>query len=343
MFPFLKKAALFLTPIVIYLVFVISYNTVVDPYGVIHGDMENQKMDCNQRYLKIKHLINNPDKYDSFLFGSSRVSSVDSRKVGDGKWYNMTYSEGVPKEHLEDLKTLLAHNVKIKNVMIGVDEISYSSPPERHLTESLRKPYKSTFDPLIDYFLLLPDYDIYKNIKKFENKEFFIKYDLYETGIPFINLDVEEDHWKSEKHTNSEVFDKPHHMPYYIDRVDQTINELKEIQTLCIDNNITLTLFVSPIHPTTYKHMNKEWFFSFIKQLSTIQPFYDFSGINSINTNNANYLETCHYRMPVGDEMLAIIYGTTKAHEDGFGQLVSSKNIKTIIEKKKNNLISLSE
>ncbi|MCB9426395.1 MAG: hypothetical protein H6584_05130 [Flavobacteriales bacterium] len=338
MLAFLKKAGFFLSPIIVFLVFVISYNTILDPYGVIHGNMDNQKMDCNQRYLKIKHLINNPKKYDSFLFGSSRVSSVDTRKIGFGKWYNMTYSEGLPYEHLEDLKQMLSNGIEVKNILIGVDEISYSSPPERHLTESLRKPYKSEYNPLIDYYLLLPDYDIYKNIRKFKDKEFFIKYDLYETGIPFINLGVTEDHWKSEDHTTSDVFDKPHHMPYYVNLVDQTIEDLKEIQTLCEQNNIRLTLFVSPIHPTTYKHMNKSWYFSFIEKLSQIQPYYDFSGFNSMTSNNANYLETCHYRMPVGDEMIDIMYNNVKPYDDGFGQTVNTSNISLVIQQKKADL-----
>ena len=87
--------------------------------------------------------------------------------------------------------------------------------------------------------------------------------------------------------------------------------------------------------------MDREQYFSFIQELSEISPFYDFSGINSLTVNNSYYLETCHYRMSVGDFMLPIMFESKPPHADGFGQIVNSQNINRIIEQKKRGLANL--
>ena len=43
--------------------------------------MDAQITEPNQHYLKVKYVLNYPDKYDSFLFGSSRVGKIDVNKI----------------------------------------------------------------------------------------------------------------------------------------------------------------------------------------------------------------------------------------------------------------------
>ena len=51
--------------------------------------------------------MNNKKKYDSFIFGSSRVGKINPLKIENGKYYNMTYSEGLPREHYQNIKFLI--------------------------------------------------------------------------------------------------------------------------------------------------------------------------------------------------------------------------------------------
>ena len=105
-------------------------NYVVDSYGIFRTDFSRQKRPPNQHFIKMRHVIANPSRYDSFLFGSSRVGKIDVSLIKDGRFYNLYYAEAVPAEYLKDLKILLSEGVKIRNVLIGLDDFSVMSPQD---------------------------------------------------------------------------------------------------------------------------------------------------------------------------------------------------------------------
>ena len=80
----------------------------IDPYNVFHVEnIRDNGVEPNKNFLKTEYVIRHPEKFDAFLFGSSRVSSIHTDKIEGYRCYNMTYSEGVPKEHLDDLRAML--------------------------------------------------------------------------------------------------------------------------------------------------------------------------------------------------------------------------------------------
>lgn len=95
----------------------------------------------NSNYIKMQYVLHNPDKFDSFLFGSSRTGFINVDRIPEGKWYNMSYSEGLPEEHLDNLKELIENGIIPKNVMIGVDNISAFVDPDLHQNQFYRIPY----------------------------------------------------------------------------------------------------------------------------------------------------------------------------------------------------------
>jgi len=143
------------------------YNFILDPYGVLRGNMDKQMFEPNLRYLKMKYVLNHPHKYNSFLFGSSRVAKIDPRLITDhNNWYNFYYAEGLPVEHLKNIKTLLDNDIEVNRVLIGLDNISYLIDPERNKSVLNRKHYENRFTPYVNYMFLWPSPKVYKKIKK---------------------------------------------------------------------------------------------------------------------------------------------------------------------------------
>ena len=136
---FLKKIA----PFVFFILLLeIAIPILSDPYNVFHWRrIRDNGVEPNSNYIKMEYILHNPDKFDSFLFGSSRTGFIDVEKIPDGKWYNMSYSEGLPEEHLENLRELIANGIIPKNVMIGVDNISCLVDPSIHDKQFYRIPY----------------------------------------------------------------------------------------------------------------------------------------------------------------------------------------------------------
>ena len=112
------------------------------------------------------------------------------------------------------------------------------------------------------------------------------------------------------------------------DRMVEALEELRETVDLLKTHGVRLIVFINPIHKATYLATGLDKFFLFEKELSGITSFYDFSGLNSITTNNYYYYETSHYRRNVGALMLARIFNdsSVKVPEE-FGVLVTRDNI----------------
>ena len=97
----------------------ISINYFLDPYGVFNKKYINYKYHPNLNYVKTSYISNNKNKYNSFLFGSSRVGTISVEKIKNGRYYNMSISSGLLAEELDILKILLKNKIKIK----GLSEI----------------------------------------------------------------------------------------------------------------------------------------------------------------------------------------------------------------------------
>jgi hypothetical protein len=107
----------------------------------------------NKNYIKTRYIIENPDKFDSYLFGSSRVANIDTSLINGYNCYNMTYSEGLTLEHYYNLKTMTDRNIIPKMLIIGVDDISCFINPSSHINDLLCKPL--ILPPPPDYILPL--------------------------------------------------------------------------------------------------------------------------------------------------------------------------------------------
>lgn len=309
---------------------IILLNVFIDPYGIFRRDFTKQKIEPNQQFIKMRYLLKNPEKYDSYLFGSSRVGNIDVKKIRNGKYYNMTYSQSVPGEYLRNIKTMIGHGMKIKNLMVALDDFSYKFDPASHMNELIRYPYtdspaqRASF--YFKYLFKIPDMNILQPYLTKTPQQFPVFYDIYDSGRP---LHPEIDAYinqNREKHIQDPKFKSP--AVHNENRIRETLEEIGEIVKISKENNIRLTIFFNPIYKATYLANNPVQISEVKKDLSGITDFYDFSGINSVTRDPFNYYETSHYRVFVGDWMMARIfnYSDVDVPED-FGVPVTKENI----------------
>lgn len=313
-----------------------------DPYGIYRTDFREQKIEPNQRFIKIRYLLNNPGKYDSFMFGSSRVGNIPSESIPDGKYYNMTISQGIPSEHLYNLKLLLDNNVKVKTVMLGLEDFSYKLEPRSENGELITELYsESAIENLkyyIKYTFKMPDRNVLEPYIHPKDEEFPVFYDIYNSGRP-IHTEIDE---YINTHKDEHIKDKKFKTPsvHNTNFMDQTLKDIQEFVDLCNKNSIKCIVFINPTYKTTYTANNPVQFMEFKKRLAGITDFYDFSGINSVTGDPFNYYETSHFRVFIGEKMLARMfdnYNKVPVPED-FGVLVTKKNIEQHLKMLKEQL-----
>jgi len=311
------------------------FNYLVDPYGVLRShENVHRAVGMNNHFVKMSHILSHKDKYDSFVMGASTAGKIDVRKIPGGRYYSLTYSLGVPLEFLQDLKLLINKGVNVRNVIIGLEDISYIEDPELHLKKLKSYPYQRNFLKNTMYLLknmfLLHDLNLYRETllnKEYSKNGFKYKtlYDIKNTGLIFApGLDeyIKSD---SANYIQSDIFKTPRILNRP-PRIEETIKEIDEICRITRSHNINLIFYISPIHHVTYLSINQKKLFQFKRELARVTDYFDFSGLNSITTNNFYYYETSHFRFCVGNWMINRMFGSGPVPE-GFGVYVTEKNI----------------
>lgn len=301
----------------------IGWNCMRETSGLFNCDFSVKRLEPNQHFVKMRYILSEPQKYNAFCFGSSRIGNIDLEQVNNGyRYYNMTYSEGLPAEWLADVQAFIRHGVPVRQIMIGIDDFSFRVDPETHKSQMLRIPYndEGNISIYLKYFkfYLLGTPETHNVLA--ENKGSI--FDIYGTGRPLHPEPDERIEADVEKHLADVQFKKPTH--YEGNRIKETISELRQLKEICDAYDIELIVFINPINAVTYRANNMREFNEFKYQLAQITEYYDFSGLNDVTTNNYYYYETSHYRPLVGDMIIKRIF---HHGNDDFGFYVTKENV----------------
>lgn len=275
-----------------------------DTYSILHPYNKRFTDEPNRNFLKVEYILSHPKVYDGFIFGSSRVGAILPTHVQGANFYNMTYSEGIPHEHLLNLRLFLSHGVKIKKVLLGLDDFSYQVSFAKHQQQWITKAH-----PLATETSWLAFYRFYffRLVAQHDKRQFIKKLITPDQAIT-MDIDNQDSFYQtflyngSDFHTNDPKYLKPTH--YSGNTLPETLQDIQEIVTLCKDHNIALTVFINPIHHTTYQDTNKQLLKKFKTSLAKITPYYDFSGPNAMTQDNHNFVDTSHYTVTIGDQLL---------------------------------------
>jgi hypothetical protein len=310
---------------------VITLNTlflyITDTYGIANPKGNLFYTIPNQRFAVVEYLLENKNKYDTFIFGSSKVGSINPNHFKNKKAYNVTIGAGIPHEHLLLLKLLLKNNVNIKHIYIGLDDFSPHVTLEQHEELfDLKSHYLTTESSRLKFYLFY----FMRNIKSGDRKHF--KYKFFEKNLDnqqlladiqntiFYQKKFYEDALKIDLNNNVDLNNTKFEIPIIVsteyNNILNTVEDIENIIQICKENNITYSIVVNPIHKTTYEAINLDNFNDFKKRLSFITSYYDFSEPSFINNNNEYWHETSHYTMEVGNMILSKIYDNNSTIKD---------------------------
>jgi len=300
----------------------------IDPYNIFHkADIRENGVEPNKNYIKMCYVLENPDKFDSFLFGSSRVGAIHTENMKGVKCYNMTYSAGTPKEHLQNLNTLVSHGIIPDRVYIGLDSMSYTEDYREHTTQLYRSPYEySESNPTEFYSMYLnPFITLYSLVTtmKFKNTK--------EDNTVFYEYGWWCEYFKGGEADWTDVDPQIGNS----NCMDDTLNTMSELVEFCHNEQIELVVFTNPMYEVTYRASVERDYLVFLEKLAQITSFYNFSGINDITTDTVNFADPGHYNAYVGDMMIECMCNHKNyegLYEQGFGMYVSKENIDEFIQ-----------
>lgn len=305
-------------------------NVSVNQWGIFTDDYYQMRkgIEPNKNYLKTKYIIDNPNLYDTYIFGSSKVGSVGVSSKND-RLFNFTYSMGVPHEYLSTIKILLDNNVSIKKVYIGLDEFSYDINSKVHDSDYMRKPYPRNIFEKLEFFkhylFKLPsdrDWDIL-----LKNQYPLAKADSIIGNDKALRVSAAE---RIKKAENNNVRMLNRESKYIFgDRIDETIKDIEELILLSHEAGFELRAFYSPMHYKTLMKIDLEQLKFFKQKLASVISFWDFGGFNQYCYDNRFWHDHVHYSSEVGDLIFGIIASQIGQEEktEKFGVYVTKDNV----------------
>lgn len=108
---------------------VITFNYVIDPFGIFKSNILKNYYQYNERFIKVDYLLKNKDKYNSYMFGSSRIGNTDpsiiEKYIKNSKFYNFTVAAANIYDYKIILEWMLKNNFKINNIYMQIDLDNY--------------------------------------------------------------------------------------------------------------------------------------------------------------------------------------------------------------------------
>lgn len=307
-------------------IFMTAIPIAIDPYNVFHtNNIRDNGIEPNTNYIKLNYIMANPTKFNAYLFGSSRVGAIHTENIKDVNCYNMTYSEGIPQEHLDNLKTMIANNIIPKRIYLGVDSLSYTMNPREHYAEHSRISYEYAKEHPIEFLSLYLDPSMaLKSLETTKNH----------TPDPDYTKRFYNQGWWCDYGRESLISQEnaPTILGEY-NFITETIDCIAEFVALCKENNIELIVFTNPMH---YINHYDSWdtYPEFLKQLANVTDYYNFSGLNDITLDHGNYVDTSHYNAETGDLILEYMAGNVPNEtllDQGFGMYVTVENVQELL------------
>ena len=301
----------------------------LDPYSVFHPDsIRDNGVEADKNYIKMRYILKNPERFDSFIFGSSRVGAIFPEKMEKLSCYNMTYSMGLPKDHLANLTTLTEKGIRPKKVFIGVDSLSYTMDPAIHKDFLYQYSYEMARDDALHFWLPFFDPSMamdslntsFSYVPK--NKDF--RSDFYTFGC-----------WRT-------GYKKPKNLDYLKEGAfigtddfrEDVLSDIASIKALCEKNGIELVVFTNPMHHLTFDASVEQYWYTFVSDLARTTDFYNFAGLNKITSDDYNYNDTSHYIAQVGDLMIDRMENeadTQSKYGESFGFYTNAGNVEELI------------
>ena len=320
-------------------------NVFVDPFGVFGDkvlDYYEYNATQNPRIAKIAYLDKNPDKYDSFVVGCSKSSSLPTEalnKYFDADFYNMIMYGGDMYD-IEKTCEFLIENRTVKNIVvcIGLEEAvkfnSESDPVKANLHAKLdEKPLVPFY---FKYLFLNPEYAKNKLVS-YLNRSYLIT-----SEEVFIKESGEYNKSKRDAEKIPKLDEYLEQNPSFtssvwkstLDDADECVQSLKRIKTLCDNNGVNLVVIASPVYEKELTIYNENELKDYFKKIAEEVPFWNFSGYTSISHEPRYFYDTFHFRNCVGDMILAKIFGDTSIYvPDDFGIYTTRENKEEAVEK----------
>lgn len=280
---FIKAILLFSSPVCV-AALVLFF---IDPFGLNFNESNAERkelkkkasIEVNARLYKLIEF----SKTDAeiLILGDSRSDQLKASYFEERlhkKTYNLSYGGGTLPEIIETLRWVVEQG-KIKQLYIGLNFNLYNEKNSMNLVPEALKLQQSTLSYLTSKYC-------------FRASLLYCKALLTGTDITSSPPLSKDEFWEYQLNSSANNFYRAYSYP------EKHFQELKELITLCIQNNIQVLFFIPPTHNDLQKkitdfNLNRREQ-QFKEDLRSIVKVYDFDYKNDMTLNRNNFLDPYH-------------------------------------------------
>ncbi len=313
-------------------------NIIVDPFGAF-GDkvMKWYEYDFtkNPRVAKISYIEQHMEEYDSYIVGSSSTSSFPVEQLNkymNARFYNL-FMYGADMYDVKQTAMYIMENYQVKNLVLNlgfINAMRYQQETDPY-TGSLH--YKtantSRSDFLKRYLLANPNYALeklkaYKNDSYLQNKYkvFEVSTGAYDKSLRDIE-NIQDTETYLEKYPVFKNYPKNKHK---LGRIDEFIEDVRLIKSLCDEKDINLLVLFPPMYNEYVQTFSPQELTEVYTRLAEITDFWDFS-TNSLTADYRFFYDGTHFRNAMGKMALAKIFNDPSVYKpEDIGVYVTAQN-----------------
>lgn len=320
-------------------IIVFGINIIVDPFGVFGDkiiDFYAYNMNNNPRVAKIAYLDEHHDKYDSYVIGGSKSSSLSPTLLNqyfeNASFYNMMMYGG---DFYDYEKTIhyLVENYEVKNIVLhmSMQEIDHYNQQNKNINTELSE--KVLSDNALKYYMKYLTLNLEHSFKKVEGllqREFDPM--AYATFVPETGSynksvrDAEALGTLEEFLAKYPDFNEP---LWKLEgtAIDDNVSALKRIKEYVEGKGISFTFVAAPTYYLEMDRYATEDIQKLWRGIASVTDFWDFTGYNSLSYDARNFYDKMHYRNTLGDMMVRKMFSDETIPVDDFGHYTTSGNV----------------
>lgn len=282
----------------------------------------------NKVYLKTKWLLDEHDKFDAIVFGSSRVIGGFSDRIMPDNWANFGIPGGLPKEFAHSLQVLVDHGIKPKRVMVGLDDFDIYNFRNNRNDYRYRLYPRDWRDRLHLWYFYAFGQLVGDSKRILIGKVKLVENPNISRNSQGITLDNERFAERDFEIKTMDAWSKGiEKAPAQVERALADINAIVKI---CEEHGIALDIFMTPRHYKILYARNFDHMAQFRAALANSFDYWDFTNLQAgYWKDNRYWKETSHYSDELGAKVFARMNNASDEHL--LGQYVTRDNIGSLI------------
>ncbi len=312
-----------------------AFNLIVDPYGIFGMAWPRDSYSMNERFLKLEHVLQHKDTYDSFLVGSSVMGIYDpaeaSRLRPGRSYYNLSFLAGTPAEAHAALRALKAQGVRVREVLMGVDIFAFRERQDSGKPARRQHPLVTGENRLAWFARYLFAPSILEGWMRIQHNladDTKIEFDIAGGGqyrLVKAERDLSRDPADYIRVNLRTAADAP---AAEVGWVDERFEEFRQLVHWLRANHVEARFFIHPFHQHFSNAISAASMAQFRQRITaTAGPMPDYSKVQSITGDDRLYYDVKHYRPWVANRLMSELLSPTDSAPTPAGPRQESEDL----------------